>query len=97
MLASTEATIAMNPKGNRSDEHLSPGRRNLRETRQWHREIFERVGAVSANAQAGRVAFLAVEGLFLLRIVGIDEDGTWAGLLDDIEAVLDRLLDLTGG
>ncbi len=70
---------------------------NMRETRQWYLGIFERIGAASADAQAARVAFLAVEGLFLLRIVGIDEDGTWAGFLDDIEAVLDRLLDLTAG
>lgn len=67
---------------------------NMRETRQWYRGIFERLGEASADAQAARVAFLAVEGLFLLRIVGIDEDGTWAGFLDDIEAVLERLLDL---
>lgn len=66
--------------------------RNMQETREWYRRVFERIGAASAESQAARVAFLAVEGLFLLRIAGIDEDGTWTGFLDDIETVLDRLL-----
>lgn len=64
----------------------------MQETREWYRRVFERIGAASAESQAARVAFLAVEGLFLLRIAGIDEDGTWTGFLDDIETVLDRLL-----
>jgi AcrR family transcriptional regulator len=65
---------------------------NMQETRDWYQGIFDRIGTASAEAQAARVAFLAVEGLFLLRIVGIDEDGAWTGFLDDIEMVLDRLL-----
>ncbi|MCW1933830.1 TetR/AcrR family transcriptional regulator [Pararhodobacter zhoushanensis] len=64
---------------------------NLRETRDWYRGIFDRLGGTSADAQAARVAFLAVEGLFLMRINGIDEDGLWTDFLDDVEAVLDRL------
>lgn len=68
---------------------------NMLETRQWYQGVFDRIGTASAEAQAARVAFLAVEGLFLLRIVGIDEDGAWAEFLDDIEAMLDRLLELT--
>ena len=67
---------------------------NMLETRQWYQGVFDRIGTASAEAQAARVAFLAVEGLFLLRIVGIDEDGAWAEFLDDIEAMLNRLLDL---
>lgn len=65
---------------------------NMQETRDWYQGIFDRIGTASAEAQAARVAFLAVEGLFLLRIVGIDEDGAWTGFLDDIEMVLDKLL-----
>lgn len=68
---------------------------NMLETRQWYQGVFDRIGTASAEAQAARVAFLAVEGLFLLRIVGIDEDGAWAEFLDDIEAMLNRLLNLT--
>lgn len=65
---------------------------HVRETRDWYRGIFERLAGVSQDAQAARVAFLAVEGLFLLRINGIDEDGEWASFLDDVEAVLERLV-----
>lgn len=64
---------------------------HVRETRNWYRGIFERLAGASRDAQAARVAFLAVEGLFLLRINGIDEDGEWASFLDDVEAVLERL------
>jgi hypothetical protein len=49
------------------------------------------MAGASSNAQAARVAFLAVEGLFLLRINGIDEDGDWTSFLDDVDAVLTRL------
>lgn len=65
---------------------------NLEETRQWYRSMFERLGGETKDAQAARVALLAVEGLFLLRIAGIDEDGEWSGFLDDVESVIDRLL-----
>jgi len=46
----------------------------------------------SRAAQAARVALLAAEGLFLLRIAGIDEDGEWSAFLDDVESVFERLL-----
>ncbi|ETX29158.1 TetR/AcrR family transcriptional regulator [Roseivivax isoporae] len=64
---------------------------NRRETREWYRGIFDRLGGSSASAQAARVAFLAVEGLFLMHMNGIDEDGEWTAFLDDVEAVLARL------
>lgn len=64
---------------------------HLRETRDWYRGIFDRLAGASPDAQATRVVFLAVEGLFLLRINGIDEDGDWTSFLDDVEAVLTRL------
>jgi len=64
---------------------------HLRETRDWYRGVFERLKGASPDAQAARVAFLAVEGLFLLRLNGIDEEGGWTGFLDDVEAVLTRL------
>lgn len=64
---------------------------NLKETRDWYRSIFERLAGTSTNAQAARVAFLAAEGLFLLRINGIDQDGDWTDFLDDVEAILTRL------
>ncbi|WP_225028903.1 TetR/AcrR family transcriptional regulator [Xinfangfangia pollutisoli] len=64
---------------------------NLQETRDWYRGIFARLGGQGAQARAARVAFLAVEGLFLMRINGIDEEGSWTGLLDDVETVLHSL------
>lgn len=65
---------------------------HLREARDWYRRIFDRLTGASPDAQAARVAFLAVEGLFLLRINGIDEDGEWTRFLDDVDAVLARLV-----
>lgn len=55
--------------------------------------MFERLGGGVGDAQAARVALLAVEGLFLLRIAGIEEDGEWSAFLDDVEIVLERLLE----
>lgn len=66
---------------------------NLREIREWYHAMFERLGAGTPDKQAARVAFLAVEGLFLLRIVGVDDDDTWMTLLDDVESTLARLAD----
>lgn len=65
---------------------------NVMETRQWYRSMFERLDGATSDAQAARVALLAVEGLFLLRISGIDEDGEWSGFLDDVGSVFERLL-----
>lgn len=64
---------------------------NLLEIREWYRGMFERLGTGTPETQAARVAFLAVEGLFLMRIVGIDDNGTWMTLLDDVESALTRL------
>ena len=36
-------------------------------------------------------ANLRVVRLFLMRMNGIDEDGTWTDFLDDVEAILARL------
>lgn len=66
---------------------------NLGETRRWYRQMFERLAGDDEEARAARVAFLAVEGLFLMRMAGLDEDGSWAGFLDDAEAVLARMTD----
>jgi len=65
---------------------------NLRETRNWYRGMFNRLDGESPDAQAARVAFLAVEGLFLLRINSIDEAGDWTSFLNDVDAVLSRLI-----
>lgn len=65
---------------------------NITETRQWYQSMFERLGDGSREAQAARVALLAAEGLFLLRIAGIDEDGEWSAYLDDVESVFERLV-----
>lgn len=65
---------------------------NVAETRDWYRSMFKRLGAATKDAQAARVALLAVEGLFMLRISGIDETGEWSAFLDDVETVFERLL-----
>lgn len=65
---------------------------NVSETREWYRSMFERLGGATEDAQAARVALLAVEGLFMLRISGIDENGEWSAFLDDVETVFERLL-----
>lgn len=61
---------------------------NLRETRKWYRSTFERLVIDSREGAAARVAFLAVEGLFLMQIIGIDDAEMQSRLLDDIEKVL---------
>jgi len=66
---------------------------NIIETRQWYRSMFERLAGGASDAQAARVTLLAVEGLFLLRIAGIDEDGEWSAFFDDVESVFERLLE----
>ncbi|MCF8481391.1 MAG: TetR/AcrR family transcriptional regulator [Rhodospirillum sp.] len=66
---------------------------NITETREWYRSMFKRLGDGASDAQAARVALLAVEGLFMLRISGIDENGEWSAFLDDVESVFERLLE----
>ncbi|WP_316189591.1 TetR/AcrR family transcriptional regulator [Bradyrhizobium sp. SZCCHNS1054] len=66
---------------------------NVLETRQWYRSMFNRLSGGAGEAQAARVALLAAEGLFLLRITGIDQDGEWSAFLDDVESVFERLLE----
>lgn len=66
---------------------------NRQETRDWYLGIFERLGGRSPVEQAARVAFFAVEGLFLLHMSGLNEEGSWTAFLDDVEAVLDRLIE----
>lgn len=66
---------------------------NLGSTRLWYEAVFTRLAGTSLEAKAARVAFLAVEGLFLMRIAGIDGDGDWTSFLDDVEAMLTQLVD----
>ncbi|WP_062118309.1 TetR/AcrR family transcriptional regulator [Aureimonas sp. AU40] len=66
---------------------------NLSQTRAWYRSIFDRLAGDAPEAEAARVTFLAVEGLFLMQIIGLSEDGIPSSLLDDVERVLSRLLD----
>lgn len=64
---------------------------NMDETRQWYRAILARLDGDTAPARAARVAFLAVEGLFLLRIIGMDDAERWDALLEDVEVVLSSI------
>ena len=60
---------------------------NRVETADWYRSILVKMGGAS-EARAARTAFLAVEGLFILRIWGVDDSVEWQSQLDDIEALL---------
>ena len=51
-----------------------------------------RLSGDGPEARAARVAFLAVEGLFLMRINGLDDENSWAELLDEIEVILLKLV-----
>lgn len=64
---------------------------NLRDMRAWYEEALARLVGTTPQARAARVAFLAVEGLFLLRIGGIDDSARWLALLDDIDALLGQI------
>lgn len=61
---------------------------NLRVTRDWYQGIFQRLSGDDAAARSARVAFLALEGLFLMRVNGLDDEMEWSGFLQDIEAIL---------
>ena len=65
---------------------------NVIETREWYRNTFRSLAGDSPEARTARVAFLAAEGLFLMRISGIDETGEWTGFLDDVEALFESLM-----
>lgn len=54
-----------------------------------YRATLAKMGTEPENRVA-RTAYLALEGLFLLRLLGINEDDEWQASLDDIEDVLDR-------
>jgi len=60
---------------------------NRVETADWYRSILGKMGG-SPEARAARTAFLAVEGLFIIRIWGVDDSVEWQSQLDDIEALL---------
>lgn len=62
---------------------------NLRVTREWYQGIFDRLSGDSPQARTARVAFLAVEGLFLMRVNGLDANKSWDSFLNDIEALLE--------
>lgn len=58
-----------------------------RDTAQWYRAILERMDE-TPECRVARTAFLAVEGLMMLRIWGADDDVDWQSRLDDIAALL---------
>lgn len=64
---------------------------NRMETALWYRSILSKIGN-SIEARAARTAFLAVEGLMLMRISGVDDGAEWQALLDDVEAVFEAAL-----
>ncbi len=60
---------------------------NRLETANWYRSILSRMGDTK-QARAARTAFLAVEGLFALRLWGVEEGVDLQSQLDQIEAML---------
>lgn len=54
-----------------------------------YRATLAKMGKGPEN-RAARIAYLALEGLFLLRLLGIDKDGEGQASLNDIAEVLDR-------
>jgi AcrR family transcriptional regulator len=53
----------------------------------WYRVLLGKIGHAPGHRPA-RIAFLAIEGLFLARLLGVDDDTEWQASLDDIEGVL---------
>ena len=64
---------------------------NRMETTLWYRAILGKIGNAE-ETRAARTAFLAVEGLMLMRISGVDDGPAWRALLDDIEAAFEASL-----
>lgn len=62
---------------------------NLIETREWYREFLNGFDLGSAEGRRARLAFLAIEGAFQMRALGLSEHGDWESMLHDIEALLD--------
>jgi len=60
---------------------------NRVETADWYRSILGKMGDTH-EARTARTAFLALEGLLMLRIWGVDDSVEWQSQLDDIEALL---------
>lgn len=61
--------------------------KNRMETADWYRSILGKMGD-TPDARVARTAFMATEGLFMLRILGADDGVDWQSQLDDIEALL---------
>ncbi|MFD1253265.1 MULTISPECIES: TetR/AcrR family transcriptional regulator [Devosia] len=60
--------------------------KNRLSTVQWYSAILEKMGDTQ-EARTAKAAFLAVEGLFALRIWGVESNLDWQSQLDDIEAI----------
>lgn len=61
---------------------------NRNELSQWYHSILRKLGK-GRKTRAARVAFMAVEGLMLMRMSGVEETDIWDTVLDDLEALLD--------
>lgn len=61
--------------------------KNRMETANWYRSILSKMGDTE-EARAARTAFLALEGLFALRLWGVEEGVDLQSQLDEIEAML---------
>ncbi|PZO64567.1 MAG: TetR/AcrR family transcriptional regulator [Paracoccus denitrificans] len=62
------------------------------DTRAWYRSVFDRLGGSDRTDQAARVLFLALEGLFMLRMIDPEDDAGWKARLADIESIAADLL-----
>lgn len=60
-------------------------------TRKWYRERLDALDISTAEGRQLRLAFLAIEGAFLMRLFGLIEIGSdeWQGIVDDVLALAD--------
>ncbi len=60
-------------------------------TRKWYRERLDALDISTAEGRQLRLAFLAMEGAFLMRLFGLIEIGSdeWRGIVNDVVALSD--------
>ncbi len=62
--------------------------------RKWYRERLDVIDATTVEGRQLRLAFLAIEGAFLMRLFGLVEmdDAEWQGIVADVAGLADGIL-----
>lgn len=55
---------------------------------EWYQDMLGKFDG-SPEGRRARIAFLATEGLMMMRMSGIDDQAQWTAILDDIEQMID--------